>query len=628
MERKELSVTVPDPRGACRRFLCCLAPLFLAFLVRPVAAQVGGLLAGDPVHNPTNGHWYQVVFALAPVSWQHARDAAGAMSFLGYRGHLATITSPEENQFVWNRVVGVGGGRYDFWLGGYQDTSATDFREPRGGWRWVTGERFADALWADGQPNNAANGSETVIEYRRGEGELWNDGSAGPRSGPYLVEYEAPVTPIPTTLHLGILPNPVIGGQSTVGLVLLDRPAAPKHVDVAFESSNPTVVTVPARVTVPEGADSVPFSIVTSSVAARTRVTLTASGPGGRRTITVEVLPPDAPLTTGNLLNGGFEQPRIAGNATGLVLQKGDFLPGWRITRGSVEVNRNRFSNSSRQSLDLAGAESGAIEQSFATFPGHEYLLSGWLTFDVRNPLAPEGRADLILDGQTVTELYHRNAIGMSWKRFDYRFRATRPTTTLAFADTTSAGAFGGLVLDDLTVTWLPPNLLLNGSFEEPETALSTAVPFVKGWRALEGYVHLVAQFPQVPGQGRQFLDLSVGPLGTTIADPATIEQRVATEPGRLYSLSGWVSHRPRVPGGYVDVSINGEFLARLYHTNVLYGETTETEMRWQPFRYWFRATTGVTTLTLTNTTSLPRIYGVYLDGLVLTEEPSGPDQP
>ena len=26
------------------------------------------------------------------------------------------------------------------WLGGYQDTSTPDYREPGGGWRWVTGE--------------------------------------------------------------------------------------------------------------------------------------------------------------------------------------------------------------------------------------------------------------------------------------------------------------------------------------------------------------------------------------------------------------------------------------------------------------------------------------------------------
>ena len=27
-----------------------------------------------------------------------------------------------------------------WWLGGYQDTSTPDYREPGGGWRWVTGE--------------------------------------------------------------------------------------------------------------------------------------------------------------------------------------------------------------------------------------------------------------------------------------------------------------------------------------------------------------------------------------------------------------------------------------------------------------------------------------------------------
>src|SRR5262249_23502489 len=56
---------------------------------------------------------------------------------------------------------------------------------------------------------------------------------------------------------------------------------------------------------------------------------------------------------------------------------------------------------------------------------------------------------------------------GVHWTRFTYRFRATLATTTLAFADMTNAGPGSGFLLDDLVVTWLPPNRLVNGSFEE-----------------------------------------------------------------------------------------------------------------------------------------------------------------
>ena len=45
-----------------------------------------------------NGRYYELVEE--SLNWEAARDAAAARSFLGSVGHLLTITSQEENEFL------------------------------------------------------------------------------------------------------------------------------------------------------------------------------------------------------------------------------------------------------------------------------------------------------------------------------------------------------------------------------------------------------------------------------------------------------------------------------------------------------------------------------------------------
>ncbi len=86
----------------------------------------------------TNGHSYRVVFAVNPT-WFQARDAASAMTLNGTNGYLATFVTRAEQEFV---ISHLGGGAYlnQLWLGGYQDSSASGYSEPYGGWRWITDE--------------------------------------------------------------------------------------------------------------------------------------------------------------------------------------------------------------------------------------------------------------------------------------------------------------------------------------------------------------------------------------------------------------------------------------------------------------------------------------------------------
>ena len=92
-----------------------------------------------------NGHWYEF------FPDQMARDAAqtfsGSHFHLGVQGHLVTITSASERDFlIANNMpdVVLDSGA---WIGAYQDTSAPDYSEPAGGWRWSTGEAWSFENW-------------------------------------------------------------------------------------------------------------------------------------------------------------------------------------------------------------------------------------------------------------------------------------------------------------------------------------------------------------------------------------------------------------------------------------------------------------------------------------------------
>lgn len=117
----------------------------------PVAAPVQWTVAQGG-----NGHWYQYV-ATPDLNWDQAKAAAEASSWQGLQGYLATITSAEENAWIianiWIAPAGT------IWLGGYQDRSASDYSEPGGGWRWVTGETWSYTYWGikpstGNEPNN------------------------------------------------------------------------------------------------------------------------------------------------------------------------------------------------------------------------------------------------------------------------------------------------------------------------------------------------------------------------------------------------------------------------------------------------------------------------------------------
>ena len=85
-------------------------------------------------------------------------------------------------------------------------------------------------------------------------------------------------------------PSALKGGDRSNGIVLLNGPAPVGGANITL-SSNLQVATVPASVTIPEGASSATFSIATTSVTASTTATISAVYNGLTRTASLKVNP-------------------------------------------------------------------------------------------------------------------------------------------------------------------------------------------------------------------------------------------------------------------------------------------------------------------------------------------------
>jgi hypothetical protein len=118
-----------------------------------------------------NGHWYKAVAKTNSVTPRLATKLAQADG-----GYLATITSAEENSFVFGlvnfpRFFTTGSGPA---LGGRQQQGA---QEPAGGWYWVTGEAWNYTNWEANSPDNGGN-EDSLQFYSRTPGTpapTWND---------------------------------------------------------------------------------------------------------------------------------------------------------------------------------------------------------------------------------------------------------------------------------------------------------------------------------------------------------------------------------------------------------------------------------------------------------------------
>jgi len=152
--------------------------------------------------NPDNNHAYQRFDAL--TTWANAKIVCSTKG-----GHLATITSQAENDWVWNSfgpstpVVDYFGNHRAFWLGG------TD-KVVEGQWQWITGETWDYTNWSPVQPDNTNSGQDYLVMWDRdanGTLSLWDDGGLPNADNqiPYLCEWEnsflPPIIPLGDINH-------------------------------------------------------------------------------------------------------------------------------------------------------------------------------------------------------------------------------------------------------------------------------------------------------------------------------------------------------------------------------------------------------------------------------------------
>jgi len=98
--------------------------------------------------NVFNGHRYELVEEM--LTWKEANLEAQKRG-----GHLAVITSAEEQEFILELIAG--GSKNVYWLGGQRTGNR---------WNWVTGEAFDYKNWTPQQPDNWQGGQNKMVIMR------------------------------------------------------------------------------------------------------------------------------------------------------------------------------------------------------------------------------------------------------------------------------------------------------------------------------------------------------------------------------------------------------------------------------------------------------------------------------
>ena len=112
-----------------------------------------------PVTSATyNGHYYELYDDV--LSWKEAKEYCESLG-----GHLVTITSQNENNFV--QGLTSDGTQTNYYIGGTDE-------ETEGTWKWVTGEAFSYINLGDGEPSATEYEKEDYLFIGKSDGK-WRD---------------------------------------------------------------------------------------------------------------------------------------------------------------------------------------------------------------------------------------------------------------------------------------------------------------------------------------------------------------------------------------------------------------------------------------------------------------------
>ncbi len=205
--------------------------LVCMFVVLSYVGAAGAAVVQWRIEDGGNGHYYEAIAEPSRLSWTEANAIAAQQG-----GNLATLTSAEENEFVFS-LIDEPSFWYDYWwgsagpmLGGYQLEGS---EEPDEGWSWVSGEDFVYESWDSDQPNNEYHdGYEDVLYYGTlfdaERQPLWHDYQHDHiQSLSYVIEYvPEPATLFYATLGLLALCRPRNGRQRVSGGIIAGQALA------------------------------------------------------------------------------------------------------------------------------------------------------------------------------------------------------------------------------------------------------------------------------------------------------------------------------------------------------------------------------------------------------------------
>ena len=146
-----------------------------------------------------NGHYYEAILDADGITWDSASTAATLAG-----GYLATISSAQENAFVYDLVDD----DTDFWLKipnshnpsflYYEGPWLGGFRNDQSQWEWVTGEDFSYTDWAPSQPIPNAGYDKLQFWGAGSMSQEWDNQYYSDTANGYVIEY----IPEPATLLL------------------------------------------------------------------------------------------------------------------------------------------------------------------------------------------------------------------------------------------------------------------------------------------------------------------------------------------------------------------------------------------------------------------------------------------
>lgn len=120
-----------------------------------------------------NGHYYYI-YDFAGLSPDESNTWENALGYCnGINGYLATITSQEENDFLYSYVKQEG---YSSAYFGLSDTTS------EGNWTWNNGEAVSYTNWHRNEPNGEKSSEDYALFYYKYSDGTWNDGDFGNRT--------------------------------------------------------------------------------------------------------------------------------------------------------------------------------------------------------------------------------------------------------------------------------------------------------------------------------------------------------------------------------------------------------------------------------------------------------------